>query len=128
MIDSADHCKGRRKVKRPKYLRIRESLLEKVRSGTLAPNEGLPKEADLAGSFGVAVGTLRHALRGLEAEGVVRRIPGQGTFINSPQQRRAEVRTKVFSLIVPFLREDPIAPLAEGGSTPIEAETAVVGL
>ena len=98
----------------PKYLEIRRRLLKKVRSGAFAPDEALPKERDLAVSLNVAIGTVRHALRGLESDGLIRRVRGRGTFINSAEQRRARIRTNVFSLILPALREDPIYAVIEG--------------
>ena len=102
------------KASRPKYLDIRDHLLQQVQSGALIPNAPLPKERDLAVSLDVAVGTLRRALRGLESDGVIRRIRGKGTFVNSLQQRREKVKAHMFSLIVPLLREDPIPMLIEG--------------
>lgn len=45
----------------------------------------LPAERDLAGQVGVSRGTLRRALDLLEAEGVIWRHVGQGTFIGTRQ-------------------------------------------
>ena len=114
MDQTVDRGQIGRNVSQPKYLEIQDRLLQQVRTGAVAPDEALPKERDLAASLDVAVGTLRRALRGLEADGVIRRVRGRGTFVNSPQQRRAQVKIEVFSLIVPFLREDPIPALIEG--------------
>ena len=102
------------KASRPKYLDIHDHLVQQVQTGVLLPNAPLPKERDLAVSLDVAVGTLRRALRGMENDGVIRRIRGKGTFVNSPRQRREKVKACMFSLIVPLLREDPINALIEG--------------
>lgn len=104
----------RAKPSRPKYLDIRDRLLDQVRTGVLQPNATLPKERELAVQLDVAVGTLRRALRGLENDGIIRRIRGKGTYVNSARERREKVKAHVFSLIVTLLREDPINSLIEG--------------
>jgi DNA-binding LacI/PurR family transcriptional regulator len=114
MSQTTEQCDRERTVARPKYLEIQNYLLQQVHAGTFAPGQALPKERDLAVSLDVAVGTLRRALRTLEADGIVRRIRGKGTFVNSPQQRQAQIKVNLFSLIVPFLRGDPVPSLTWG--------------
>jgi DNA-binding FadR family transcriptional regulator len=62
---------------------VEQRLTEAIRSGVLAPGERLPSEPELAGRFGVAVVTVREALIGLRAQGLVTtsRGRGGGTFV-----------------------------------------------
>jgi len=69
---------------RPLYLQLRDVLAERVASGQLKPGTALPNETDLAREFGVSAGTMRKALAVLEAEHLVTRRQGRGTFVNDP--------------------------------------------
>jgi len=60
---------------------VRGRFLGEIAEGRLERGEQLPAEPDLAESFGVSRPTMREVLRSLEADGVVRRIHGVGTFI-----------------------------------------------
>jgi GntR family transcriptional regulator, arabinose operon transcriptional repressor len=89
----------------PKYLQVKEHLLGRLRAGEISAESPLPSERELAASLEVAVGTLRNALRELESEGLIRRIQGKGTFVNSPLETRSRKRTDVFALIIPQVQE-----------------------
>ncbi len=52
-------------------------LLDDVVAGRLIPGESLPAEADLATRFDVNRLTIREAIRKLQAQGVVRTVPGR---------------------------------------------------
>ena len=62
---------------------VEQRLTEAIRSGVLVEGERLPSEAELAGRFGVAVVTVREALVGMRAQGLVTtsRGRGGGTFV-----------------------------------------------
>ena len=60
-----------------------QSLRREILSGKYAPESRLPKELDFCRQLGVAKVTLRSALEKLEADGLVARIPGKGTFISA---------------------------------------------
>src|SRR5919108_395148 len=57
-------------------------LIADIASGRVAPGEPLPREADLAGQFGVSRGVARECLRGLEERGLVRVKHGRGATVN----------------------------------------------
>lgn len=63
----------------PAYERIREAL--RVEADQLGPGGRLPGENALAERFGVTRVTVRHAIAGLAADGVVVREHGRGTFV-----------------------------------------------
>jgi DNA-binding FadR family transcriptional regulator len=62
---------------------VEQRLTEAIRSGVLVEGERLPSEPELAAMLGVAVVTVREALIGLRAQGLVRtsRGRGGGTFV-----------------------------------------------
>lgn len=68
------------------YVELRRSLVE----GGLDPAERLPSEPDLAARYGVSRVTVRRTLDELEAEGLIRRVRGVGTF----PTRRADAAAK----------------------------------
>ena len=57
---------------------VEQRLAEAIRSGILTPGERLPSEPELAGMLGVAVVTVREALIGLRAQGLVVTTRGRG--------------------------------------------------
>src|SRR5262245_54320588 len=63
----------------PKYLQIREILLRRIER-EMRSGDQLPTEHALCEAFGVSRETVRDALSGLEADGVITRTPGHGTF------------------------------------------------
>jgi GntR family transcriptional regulator len=70
--------------------RVRLRILERIRSGELAPGSRLGAERDLAVEHGVSRSTLRQALAALEAAGTVHRVPGRGggTFVGHGKVER----------------------------------------
>ena len=67
---------------RPLYQQLHDALAERVTTGQWKPGTTLPNESDLAREFGVSAGTMRKALDMMEAERVVTRRQGRGTFVN----------------------------------------------
>lgn len=66
---------------RPLYLQVRDAVLERIKTGHLKAGGLLPSEIDLHRELGVSLGTLRKALGVLEAERLIIREPGRGTFV-----------------------------------------------
>jgi DNA-binding FadR family transcriptional regulator len=62
---------------------VEQRLTGAIRSGVLGEGERLPSEPELAGMLGVAVVTVREALTGLRAQGLVTTTRGRGggTFV-----------------------------------------------
>ncbi|NUP16084.1 MAG: FadR family transcriptional regulator [Streptomyces sp.] len=71
-------------------MKAAESIIETLRadiaSGALAPGARLPTERDLAAHFGVSQPTVREAVRGLEAVGLVESRHGSGVYVNASRQ------------------------------------------
>src|SRR5260370_14670706 len=69
----------------PAYKRIQGAILKRLESGHLKPGDAVDSERELAKIHRVSLMTARHALAGLEREGMVVRRRGAGTFIAPPK-------------------------------------------
>ena len=80
----------------PLYVRIRESLRDKIRQGELIYGEKLPSEDELAAQFGVSRMTVRQGITDLIEEGLLYRRHGVGTFVSFPHVERDHSRLTNF--------------------------------
>jgi GntR family histidine utilization transcriptional repressor len=62
------------------YARVKQHLKEGITRGQWPPGALMPSEAELVARFGVSRMTVNRALRELQAEGLVNRTQGVGTF------------------------------------------------
>lgn len=68
-------------------------LLRATLVGQSKPGERLPSERELARQLGVSTTTVSRALQELQQEGILRRMPGKGTFMSEvPTKAAASVR------------------------------------
>lgn len=65
----------------PLYIQIAENLLKQIEQGELTPGQALPPERSLSKTLHVNRVTLRQALQMLEAQGLLLRKQGAGTFV-----------------------------------------------
>ena len=65
----------------PRYEQLRAALHELIAAGVTGPDGALPPERELARVTGLSRVTVRKALAGLAAAGVVRQRPGAGNFV-----------------------------------------------
>ncbi len=69
----------------PVYKKIQNSIRKRIESSELRPGDLVASERELARTHKVSLMTARHALAGLEREGVVERRRGAGTFVAAPK-------------------------------------------
>src|SRR5262252_10235061 len=69
----------------PVYKRIQNAIRKRIESSELLPGDPVDSERELARLHKVSLMTARHALAGLEREGVVERRRGAGTFVAAPK-------------------------------------------
>ncbi|MBZ9982497.1 MULTISPECIES: GntR family transcriptional regulator [unclassified Mesorhizobium] len=74
---------------------VRHEIMRRVRAGEYAIGESLPSTAALAEEFAVSPITIKRALRDLQPTGILRSVPGLGTFV---REQRRFVRDLDFSL------------------------------
>ncbi|MFT4064061.1 GntR family transcriptional regulator [Paraburkholderia sp.] len=65
----------------PLYEIVRAGILERLRTGQWAAGDKIPTEPQLAGEFGVGIGTIRRAVEELVAERLLIRRAGRGTIV-----------------------------------------------
>lgn len=73
-----------RPSRRALYLQVRDLLTERIARGTWKGGSHIPNEMDLAREVGVSSGTVRKALELMEAQRLITRRQGRGTFVNDP--------------------------------------------
>jgi GntR family transcriptional regulator len=69
----------------PVYKRIQSAIRKRIDSADLKPGDAVASERELAKTHKVSLMTARHALAGLEREGIVERRRGAGTFVAAPK-------------------------------------------
>jgi len=91
------------------YLLLRDEIL----GGHLAPGDSLPGELKLAQIHGISRVTIRRALDGLLADGLIERRPGSGTVVRASGTQPVQIIAD-FATLMPQLRrmaEDTTARL-----------------
>lgn len=81
-------------IKRP-TAQVRDRLLDLIKSGDIDPDGRLPTERALADRFGVGRRFVRQALDALEAEGLVWRKQGKGTFAGQPADPMGDLAAQI---------------------------------
>jgi DNA-binding GntR family transcriptional regulator len=68
---------------RPGYLydKLADYLAELITTGRFGHHKRFPGEQRLAKEYGVSLGTARHAIRRLQARGLVMTVKSKGTFV-----------------------------------------------
>ncbi len=80
----------------PLYLQLKAVLKQQVYQGILEPGARLPSERDLCETHAVSRTTVRQALREMEKEGLIKTVPGRGTFIaTSDEDTRLDVEVTI---------------------------------
>lgn len=74
-------------VAMPRYEQLRSALRDVIVSGVVCPDGALPPERELARASGMSRVTVRKALSGLVAAGVVRQRPGAGNYVGERIER-----------------------------------------
>jgi GntR family transcriptional regulator len=69
----------------PAYKRIQNSVRKRIGRAELKTGDAVASERELARTHKVSLMTARHALAGLEREGIVERRRGAGTFVAAPK-------------------------------------------
>jgi len=97
----------------PIYYQIKETLKEKIESGSMDPHERLPSERELEEEYGISRMTARRALTELESEGYAYREQGKGSFVAEPKLRQGLLQLTGFTEDMKSRRMKPGARVLE---------------
>jgi GntR family transcriptional regulator, arabinose operon transcriptional repressor len=101
----------RMKAAAPKHRVVYQALWREIQSGRLRRGEKLPSEAELVRTFGASRITVGRAVRDLQAQGLVERRAGSGTYVTG----QAAPGALSFGLLIPDLGEtDIFEPVCQG--------------
>jgi len=67
--------------KDPLYVQVKAGILAQINAGAFTAGKPIPTERDFADELGLSSLTVRRAIVELAQQGLLRRIPGRGTFI-----------------------------------------------
>ena len=91
---------------KPKHNEISSHLQTEIAAGRYGAGARLPSEVQLVKQFTVSRPTVARALRDLEAQGLIERRAGSGTYVRSDIQRNTTSR--ILGLLVPGLASTEI--------------------
>lgn len=73
----------------PRYQRLKSHIIGQIGTGQLKPGDRLPSEQALVRQFAVSRMTANRAFNELEADGVIVRVQGVGSFVSAPKVESA---------------------------------------
>jgi len=97
----------------PLYSQLVGIVKRNISAGTLASGELLPSEAELCKTFDISRSTVRQAIGALEADGLVVRKQGRGTFVAEPKMRRKTETVYSFTSEISSMGLTPSSTLIE---------------
>jgi len=87
---------SKRPSHRALYLQVRDALAERIATGAWKPGSAVANEIDLARELGVSAGTVRKALEMMEAQRLITRRQGRGTFVSDQASNEQAARFRNF--------------------------------
>ena len=112
----------------PLYQRLQLALRGAIEAQLLKPEDALPPERDLAANFDVSRITVRKALDGLVAEGLLTRRQGAGTFVTARVEKQFSKLTSFSEDMTARGRESSSKWLSRGESIVTPDESLSLGL
>lgn len=99
-------------MSRPLYKKIIDDLLEAIENGQLAEHAQLPTEKELSQTYGVSRITSKRALTELESQGLIYRIQGKGSYVQTKKKQQKKVSRILF--LIPFANDLSLGNFNEG--------------
>ncbi|TPG21621.1 GntR family transcriptional regulator [Sphingomonas koreensis] len=81
----------------PLYIQLEKLLRDAITGHAVRPDGAIPTERDLSDEFGVSRITVRKAIDGLVADGLLSRRRGAGTFVVAPRVEKSFSKLTSFS-------------------------------
>ena len=89
----------------PKYIQVKEEILEKIRKKIFPDSSFLPAEAELMKIFKVSRNTVRTAVRSLREDGIVRSSQGRQSRVDANKILAGEQRERIAWLHTEYINE-----------------------
>lgn len=112
----------------PLYQQLQRGLRQAIENKALRPDDALPPERDLAQEFEVSRITVRKALDGLVAEGLLTRRHGSGTFVSGRVEKNFSKLTSFTEDMLARGRTPSSAWLRKSEGTVTPEESMTMGL
>lgn len=97
----------------PLYLQLIGIVKRNISAGMLSAGDLLPSEAEMCRTFEISRSTVRQAIGALEAEGLVVRKQGRGTYVAEPKVRRKTEMVYSFTSEISSMGLTPSSKLIE---------------
>ena len=97
----------------PLYNQLVAIIKRHISAGILSPGDLLPSEAELCRALTISRSTVRQAIGALEADGLVVRRQGKGTFVAEPKVHRKTERVYSFTAEMSAMGLTPSSDLIE---------------
>ena len=117
-------------ISKPLYKQLADSMEQAIVKQTVKHNELLPTEAELCSTFDISPKVVSMAYRQLSLLGLIRRVSGKGTFVDS--RKKIISRLRDFMNVTTMLRQSghqveihtPFMAIKEGSALKINAWSA----
>nr|WP_302665140.1 GntR family transcriptional regulator [uncultured Agathobaculum sp.] len=106
----------------PRYQHVYDIIRNRIEQNEYAPGSRLPSENGFAQEFNVSLITVKRALELLSSDGLIRKVQGKGSFVNSPNE--SEEPRSPQSHIIGFIMDDFLMGFGSGIVDSIEDEAA----
>jgi len=93
----------------PKYVQIKNMIIEKIESNQFEENSKLPSEREISEKYGVSRMTARKALKMVVESGYASSHVGKGTYVHKPKLTKNLTEIEGFSFMVRRQRDGTIA-------------------
>lgn len=67
----------------PAFMQLAAIIRARIADGTYPPRSRIPSITEIVAETGLAIGTIRKAIKVLADEGLVATVPGHGTFVTA---------------------------------------------
>ena len=88
-VDAILNCKLDTSSKVPLYYQLVTVIKRYIMNGIIVPGDLLPSELELCEKLSISRSTVRRCFEALEAEGLVNRQQGKGTYVSTPKLKRS---------------------------------------
>lgn len=95
------------------YSQLEELIRERIESGESPPGTPIPSERELAAQFGLSRTTTRRAIERLVRDGLLRKEPRRGTFVEEPKATVEALSLQGFSAQILHMGASPASRLLQ---------------